>query len=311
MTRVASIDLGTNTVRLLVVDASADGRWTAVTEAQAIARLGEGFRVTGRLGEAPMARAVAIVAEFLARARALGAERILVVGTSAVRDAVNGAEFCERLARATGERLQVVPGEEEGRLTLLGVLHGLPSLSGSLLVFDIGGGSTEFTLARDRALVGARSLALGVVPLAERHATAEPVDRTRYAELEAEVQAQLTRELGDLLAGERPEHLVGTAGTVTTLAAIDQGLSVYDPEKVHGYRLDRSRIEALLEGLAPLPAEERARVPCLEPGRADLIIPGIAICLVTTRVFGVDALLVSEQGLREGILIDHLAHPAA
>jgi len=257
-----------------------------------------------------MARALDAVVTFCNQARVAGADQILVVGTSALREATNGSEFAERVGRATGREVRVVPGEDEARLTLLGALHGLPALSGTLLLFDIGGGSTEFVLASERKLRWVRSLALGVVALAERHRTAEPVDRVRYAELDREVRGQVARGLGDLLVGLRPDHLVGTAGSVTTLAALDQTLEVYDPAKVHGYRLARPRIEALLATLAALAADARAAMPGLEPGRADLIIPGIAICLAAMDTVGAESIIVSDFGLREGILLDYLSRPA-
>jgi len=307
VTRLAAVDLGTNTIRLLVVEVAEDRRWWPVFQTQTVARLGEGLRVRGSLSEEAMERAVTVVADFCDRARRFGARQILIVGTSAVREAASGPAFLDRLRRVTRAEVRVVPGEDEGRLTLLGVLHGLPALSGALLVFDIGGGSTEFILARNRELVCARSLALGVVPLAERYRTAEPVDRARYAELDGEVRGVLARELGDLLAEPRPDHLVGTAGTVTTLAALDQALPAYDSEKVHGYHLSRSRIEELLAILASLSALARAALPCLEPGRADVLIPGIAICVAAMDAFGFSSLIVSDYGLREGIVVDYLA----
>lgn len=310
MTRLATIDLGTNTIRLLIVEVAEDRSWRPVAQTQTIARLGEGVRTSGRLSDAAMERAVATVAEFCSQARALGTERVLIVGTSAVREAANRPAFIERLELVTGQQVQVVPGEDEARLALLGVLHGLPALSGTLLLFDIGGGSTEFILARNRELAQARSLALGVVPLAERCRTSDPVDRARYAELEQEVRDLLAREIGDLSAGQRPDYLVGTAGTVTTLAALDQALPAYDSAKVHGSRLSRQGIEKLLATLAPLPAATRAALPCLEPGRADLIIPGIAICLAAMDLFGFSSVIVSDFGLREGILVDYLARSA-
>ncbi len=310
MTRLAAVDLGTNTIRLLVVEVAEDRRWRPVFQTQTVARLGEGLRARGSLSDEAMERAATVVADFCGRARRFGAKEILIVGTSAAREAANGPAFLDRLRRLTGEEVRVVPGEDEGRLTLLGVLHGLPALSGSLLVFDIGGGSTEFILSRNRELVCARSLVLGVVPLAERYRTAEPVDRARYAELDREVRGLLARELGDLLAEPRPDHLVGTAGTVTTLAALDQALPTYDSEKVHGYHLSRSRIEDLLAALGPLSAPARASLPCLEPGRADVIIPGIAICVATMGAFGFSSLIVSDYGLREGIVVDYLSRLA-
>ncbi len=307
MTRLASIDLGTNTIRLLVVEVAEDRGWRTLFQTQTVARLGEGLRRSGSLSEEAMERAVTVVAGFCGQARRFGVKQVLIVGTSAVREAINGPAFLDRLKRVTGEPVRVVAGEDEGRLTLLGVLHGLPALSRALLLFDIGGGSTEFILARSREFVRARSLALGVVPLAERYGTTEPVDCVRYAELDREVRVQLARELGDLLAGHRPDHLVGTAGTVTTLAALDQALPAYDSVKVHGYQLSRSRIEELLATLGRLSAAGRATLPCLEPGRADVIIPGIAICMATMDAFGFSSLVVSDYGLREGIIVDYLS----
>ncbi len=306
MTRLASIDLGTNTIRLLVVEVAEDRSWRPLLETQTVARLGDGLRGSGSLSEEAMERAATVVAGFCGQARRFDVKQVLIVGTSAVREATNGPAFLDRLKRVTGERVRVVTGEDEGRLTLLGVLYGLPVLSDALLLFDIGGGSTEFILARSREFVRARSLALGVVPLAERYGTAEPVDCVRYAELDREVRGQLARELGDFLAGQ-PDHLVGTAGTVTTLAALDQALPAYDSAKVHGYQLSRSRIEELLTTLGRLPAAARAALPCLEPGRADVIIPGIAICMATMDAFGFSSLIVSDYGLREGIIVDYLS----
>lgn len=254
-----------------------------------------------------MARTIETVADFCRTAEALGAREVLIVATSAVRDARNRQEFLDHVERSVGRRVKVVPGEEEARLALLGTLHGLPGLSGSLLLFDIGGGSTEFILARERRLAAAVSLRLGVVALAESYRTADPVSPAHYALMEREVRARLATGLAALAPDTRPDHLVGTAGTVTTLAALDQELPTYDPERVHGYVLGRDRIERLRERLTALPASVRAELPCLPAGRADVIIPGIAICLAAMERFGFPSVRVSEFGLREGILIEHVA----
>ena len=296
-------------MRLLGVELPPAGPRRALYQAQAITRLGEGLAATGHLEETAMARTIAAVAEFCRTAHAHGADEILIVATSAVREALNRQTFVERVERAVGYPVAVVTGEEEARLALLGVLDGLPGLSGSFVLFDIGGGSTEFILARQRRLATAVSLPLGVVPLAERYATAGPVDRSRYAEMEREIRSGLSAGLRGFATGSRPDDLVGTAGTVTTLAALDQGLPSYDPERVQGYVLRRGRIEELLARLGPLSAAARATRPCLEPGRADLIIPGIAICLAAMNHFGAAAIRVSDFGLREGILIEYLSGP--
>lgn len=257
-----------------------------------------------------MARTIATVAEFCRSAEALGAREILIVATSAVREATNRQAFLDRVREATGRTVNVVPGEEEARLALLGALDGLPGLRGSFVLFDIGGGSTEFILARDRRLAAAVSLPLGVVPLAERYMTAGPVDAARYEAMEGEIRSRLGAGLSDFAQGVRPDHLVGTAGTVTTLAALDLELPAYDPERVQGHVLSRHRIEQLLARLGALPVAARAALPCLEPGRADLIVPGTAICLAVMGRFGAAALRVSEFGLREGILLEHLSRSA-
>jgi exopolyphosphatase/guanosine-5'-triphosphate,3'-diphosphate pyrophosphatase len=299
--RLAVIDLGTNTVRLLVAELRPGGGWAPLHAEQRVTRLGEGLRTTGALGDTAMARTSAAVADYVARARADGASSVRVVGTSAVRDAQNGRAFAERLTRETGARVDVISGDEEARLTLRGLGRGL-TLGGTMVAFDIGGGSTEYVRARDATLVAAVSLVLGVVPLAERFPFPERVDPTRYAALLQEIRAQLARELPAAIAGAGIDELVGTAGTVTTLAALDLGLTHYDPERVHGHRLTRAAVDRLLARLGALTVAERGALPCLEPGRADLIIPGTAIVVATMERLGVDTLVVSEYGLREGIM---------
>lgn len=304
--RLATIDLGTNSVRLLVADIAAEG-WRAVEEAQRVTRLGEGQAATGALAPLPMARTAATVADYVQRAEALGASRVRITATSAVREAANRAEFVAMVESATGESLEVLSGEDEARLTLLGARSGLPDLSGRFVLFDIGGGSTEFVVATGDRLERALSLRLGVVGLAERHVDAGPLRPARWAAMQADVAAVLEpavpRALGDVNAA----RLVGTAGTVTTLAALDLGLATYDASRVQGHVLRRRAIEQLLARLGVLTLSARAALPCLEPGRADVLIPGIAICLAAMDRLGFDALTVSDRSLREGILCEILA----
>jgi exopolyphosphatase/guanosine-5'-triphosphate,3'-diphosphate pyrophosphatase len=300
--RLAVIDLGTNTVRLLVGDVPPDTPWTTVHAEQRVTRLGERLHATGALGDAPMARTARAVAEYVARARAIGASSVRIVATSAVREAENGAAFAERLAAETGERVDVISGDEEARLTLRGIRRSLTLGAGTMVAFDIGGGSTEYVLARDGALAAAVSLRLGVVPLAERFPFPDRVDREHYRTMLAEIHTRLGRELPVALAGARPDVLVGTAGTVTTLAALDLGLAAYDPQRVHGHRLTRAAVDGLLARLGALSVAARGALPCLEPGRADLIVPGTAIVVATMEALRADTLVVSEYGLREGIM---------
>jgi exopolyphosphatase/guanosine-5'-triphosphate,3'-diphosphate pyrophosphatase len=306
--RLATIDLGTNTVRLLVADAEPGATsWHVVDHHQRVTRLGEGSHAAGRLGERPAARTTATVVEYVARARRAGAARVEIVATSAVREAQNGAEYARALEQATGVRVRVISGEDEARLTLRGILHALGPGHGTLVAFDIGGGSTEFMLARDGALVASQSLRLGVVRLAERYPLAEPDAAAEYRDLEQDVARHLARELMPSIAGAAVDRLVGSAGTVTTLAALDLGLAAYDAGRVQGHVLTRAAIERQRARLAALDVAGRAALPCLEPGRADLILPGVAIVMATIAYVGCEQLTVSDWGLREGIMADVLA----
>ena len=302
--RLSTIDVGSNTVRLLVADVLGSATWQVVDQDQTITRLGEGLAHSGALGQAPMARTLAVVGGYVERGARLGARDIHIVATSAVREASNGRAFASAVEQATGRRVDVVSGEAEARLTLRGVRHGLGALAGPVLVFDIGGGSTEYVLAEDDAIRSMVSLRLGVVPLAERFPFPGPVDEPRYRELYGEVRTRLGCELPATIRTAHVAHLVGTAGTVTTLAALDLGLRHYDPERVQGHLLNRPTIARLSARLAGLTLGERAGLPCLEPGRADLIIPGIAIVMATLDQLGLETLRVSEYGLREGVLVD-------
>jgi len=305
--RLATIDLGTNTVRLLIADVEPGRRgWRVVETDQQVTRLGQGLAATGSLAETAAARTATVVGDYAARARRAGVQRLAIVATSAVREATNGHEFAARLERTTGERVTIVSGEEEAALTLAGVLEGLDPGAGeteTTLVFDVGGGSTEYILARGHTTIAAVSLRLGVVALAERYPFTDPVDWPRYRLMYAEIAERLRTELPATLRGTRADRLVGTAGTATTLAALDLELRAYDPARVQGHRLSRADVERVLARLGALSVAERGRLPCLEPGRADLIVAGTAIVLATLELSGSDRLIVSDWGLREGMLL--------
>jgi exopolyphosphatase / guanosine-5'-triphosphate,3'-diphosphate pyrophosphatase len=304
--RLASIDLGTNTIHLLVVEASG-AEWRELHADQRVTRLGEGQAGTGMLQPAPMRRTADVVTAFCRRAEDLGVHDLRIVGTSAVREAANGAEFLALIRSSSGRQVRVISGEEEARLTLLGVTRALPDLKGDFLLFDIGGGSTEFVLSRAGRATEAVSVKLGVVELAERFMDQGPVDHTRYDAMAALVGARLAAGLTEPILRHGAPVLVGSAGTVTTLAALDLGLASYDPARVHGHRLTRAAVTGLVARLAALRLAARAALPCLEAGRADLIVPGSAICLEALDRLGFDALVVSDRGLREGMLYEILA----
>jgi exopolyphosphatase/guanosine-5'-triphosphate,3'-diphosphate pyrophosphatase len=289
-----------------VVEALGTG-WRALHEEQSVTRLGQGQAATGLLQPAAMRRTVDVLAAYVRRAEALGVRDIRIVATSAVRDAGNRAEFLAMVTRSSGRHVRVVSGEDEARLTLLGVAEGLQDLGGDFLLFDIGGGSTEFVLARGGRAAETVSLKLGVVELAERFMSPGPVDAARYDLMASEIGARLAAGLTAPILRHGASTLIGSAGTVTTLAALDLGLEAYDAARVHGHRLTRLAVEDLRDRLVTLSMAERGALPCLEPGRADLIVPGSAICLAALDRLGFDALVVSDRGLREGILCEILA----
>jgi exopolyphosphatase/guanosine-5'-triphosphate,3'-diphosphate pyrophosphatase len=236
-----------------------------------------------------------------------GATAIRAVGTSALREATNRASFLAAARDEAGMEVAVVSGEEEARLTLLGVRAGLPRAPARLVMMDIGGGSTELLLADGERILATVSTGLGVVKLTESTLHHDPPAPT---ELDA-VRRMAARRLDRARTAEirhitAQDTLVGTAGTVTSLAAIDLALVPYDPARVTGHRMTRDRLAELLRRLAGLPLADRRRVPGLEPARADVIVAGVVVCLAAMDVLGFSVLTVSDGGLREGILLDLL-----
>ncbi|MEE8503265.1 MAG: Ppx/GppA phosphatase family protein [candidate division NC10 bacterium] len=307
MFRYASIDVGTNTVRLLVADADEPASYRAVFQEQVITRLGERLQETGQLSPTPVERTLKVLQRFVQTAKDLGAKEIVAVATSAAREAKNRAEFLDRARRELGLEVQVISGEDEATLTAIGVSHALGPDQTNMMIVDIGGGSTEFTAIRQGKITSHISLPMGVVKLTEAHLTSDPPP---VVELEA-ASTSIRESLQQVPASLVPPPgaiLVATAGTPTTLAAIDLGLASYDAERVTGHRVSRGRIQELLDYFCSLPLADRSRIVGLEPARADVIVAGaLLICEVLKR-FGFDELTVSDGGLREGVLLHHLAH---
>jgi exopolyphosphatase/guanosine-5'-triphosphate,3'-diphosphate pyrophosphatase len=301
----AAIDVGTNTLRLLVAEAVTPDEFAILHEEQEITRLGEGLLPTRLLQDAPRRRSLTVLRRFADTARSFKAVEVAAVCTSAVREAMNREEFLAEAARKTGLALRVIDGREEARLTLLGVRHGLRLGLRRVLAIDIGGGSTEFVLASGEVIEGIVSTGLGVVKLAEEYLVSDPPTIGELRSVKEVVGARIDRLRGEL-PGLEGAQLVGTAGTVTTLAAIDLALVTYDRQTVQGHRLGLARVVELLDRLATLPLRERRGIPGLEPGRADIIVAGAAILAVSMERLGYHELRVSNDGLREGILLDLL-----
>ena len=313
MSVFASIDLGTNTVRLLV--AEREGKvFKPLYSNQAITRLGEGLSNGGVLIEQAMERTISTVLTFKDEASKYNPSAIWIVATSAVREAKNRTEFIEKIKRVTGLQLEVIPWEEEARMTLLGVFSSnlpLPLLNkegskGRAIIFDIGGGSTEYIFTEDKKLVNSVGTDLGVVHLSERYITKDPVDEEELKALEKAIADKIKNVKDEINSSFLIPHsalLIGTAGTVTTLAALDLNLYPYDPKKINGYILKFENVKKLLDRLKKMPLKERRNIPALEKGREDLIIPGAVIVIKTMEIFGFDSMVVSDYGLREGIIL--------
>jgi exopolyphosphatase/guanosine-5'-triphosphate,3'-diphosphate pyrophosphatase len=301
----AAIDIGTNTLRLLIAEAGGPPDFAILHEEQEITRLGEGLRSTGLLQPEARRRSLALLRRFADMIGRFEVDRVAAVGTSALREARNGAEFADEVERETGLALRVIDASEEARLTLLGVHHGLRLGTQRVLVMDVGGGSTEFILADGECIRAMVSTGLGVVKLTEAHLSTDPPTPAELDALEGVLAVTIERLRGELPGLEATE-LIATAGTATTLAAIDLELGVYDRGKVHGHWVSLDRIAALFTSLARMPRRDRSRVRGLEPGRADVILAGAAILVASMERLGYQRMRVSDAGLREGVLLDLL-----
>jgi exopolyphosphatase/guanosine-5'-triphosphate,3'-diphosphate pyrophosphatase len=290
VTRVAAVDLGTNSTRLLVADVE-DGRLEVVRRRLEITRLGEGVDEQGRLLPAPIARVRAVLDGYRRELESLGAEQTLAIATSAIRDAGNGSEFLRELESSYGFTTRLLTGGEEAALTFRGVTADRRVEQGTLVV-DIGGGSTELTVGGPKGVSSSVSLQLGCVRLTERFLHNDPPGSDELAACAAHVRGELPTL--------RPRRAIGVAGTVTTLAALDLGLAEHDAERVHGHDLGRAAVERGFERLAALPLAERRRVPALEPARAPVILGGIAVLREVLDAYALDAIEASEHDILHG-----------
>lgn len=305
MSRIAVVDLGTNTTRLLVAEVER-GRIRELDRRSKVTRLGEGVDSTGRLGDAAVERVLATVAEYRSAIDELGAEEVVAVATSAVRDAANGDEFRARLRNEFGIDARTISGDEEARLTFLGATSGRPA-GGPVLVLDIGGGSTEFVAGEPGGEPSFHvSTRAGSVRQTERHISADPPPPDDVADLAEEVRA--------IIAADVPEDVrrgvgrgIAVAGTATSLAAIDQRLDHREQHSVDGYRLELAACERMLALLAELPLERRRQVPGLDPDRAPTIVAGAVILVEAIRACGLEAMETSEADLLHGAALTKAA----
>ncbi|WP_405427234.1 exopolyphosphatase [Micromonospora sp. NBC_00617] len=306
-TRVAAIDCGTNSIRLLVADlpeetAGPQAPLTDVTRRMEIVRLGQGVDRTGRLAPEAIERTRVALASYAADIEKLGAQRVRMCATSASRDAANAADFTEMVRATLGVEPEVVSGDEEARLSFTGAVRGLPADAVEpFLVVDIGGGSTEFVVG-DRAggVRSAISVDIGCVRMTERHLPGDPPTPEQVAAAEADIAAVVDRALA-AVPGREAATLVGLAGSVTTVVAIAQGLREYDPERIHHARVSYEAVARVTADLLSRTSAQRLEIPVMHPGRADVIGAGALVLRVIMERAGMPSVVASEHDILDGI----------
>jgi exopolyphosphatase/guanosine-5'-triphosphate,3'-diphosphate pyrophosphatase len=301
--RVAVVDIGTNSTRLLVADVG-DGRVDELDRRSVVTRLGEGVDATGRLGEAPKERVFAVLDDYTRIIESKGCEVRAAVMTSAVRDAANGREFAEAVRERYGLDVRTLTGDEEARLTFLGATAGRdPDDPTPRVVIDIGGGSTELVVGAGGRVEFHTSMQAGVVRHTERYLATDPPRPEELEALAGDVRAVLEQAVVD---GVRsiPQAAIAVGGTATQAASIALGLEPHDPARIEGHLLTVARLSEMLSCLAAKPLAERREVTGLDPARAPTIVAGVAILITVLRFLDLGATEVSERDILWGVALD-------
>jgi exopolyphosphatase/guanosine-5'-triphosphate,3'-diphosphate pyrophosphatase len=297
--RYGVIDVGTNSVKLHVSERSPDGKWHRVIDRAVISRLGDGLGESGSIGSEALDRTAAAIAGMVEEARRAGAIAVAAVGTAGLRIAKNADAVVAELERRGGIQLEVISGEEESRLAYVGVTAGIAP-TGPLAVFDTGGGSSQFTFGSGTQVTERFSLDVGAVRFTERFGLAGAVG----PETVAEARAAIAADLATLNGRSEPKALIGMGGALTNMTAVALALNAYDPDRVHGARLDRAEIDRQIELYRSTDAAGRRSIVGLQPGRAEVILAGACIVRTVMDLLGFDNLTVSDRGLRHGVLLE-------
>jgi exopolyphosphatase/guanosine-5'-triphosphate,3'-diphosphate pyrophosphatase len=305
MTRVGAIDIGTNSVRLLVAEGNGGGGFTTLDRRMRITRLGQGVDATRALNPAAIERTLAVLREYRAALDEFEVTTARATATSAARDATNRDAFFEPATAVLGFSPEVISGDEEAALSFRGATFDIGDAPGPYLVFDIGGGSTEFVVGTT-APEGLISVNMGCVRVTEQFLTSDPPSAEELSNAIYWVKEHLSdvqREIPQLFDARTA---VGLAGTVSSAAMVEQGLLEYDRDRVHHFRLTRPAIEDVFRTLATEPTALRATNPGLEPGRVDVIVGGLVVLASIVRMFAIDEVLVSESDILDGIALSLL-----
>lgn len=301
----AAVDIGTNTVKMTAGRVAPGGSFEITTDSGVQTRLGEGSDSAGLLSDEAIERTAAAAAEFVRRARELGAEMVRIVTTSAAREAANSADFINAVCAATGVQPVVLSGEDEARLSFLSVAMDpeLGSFEGRQLVVDVGGGSTELILGQGNRILAAASAKIGAVRLTERLLRADNPSDSEVARAAAETE-EILRSVFDFGAADR---VVGIGGSAVNLARIYCEVPVEATTRVHGVVIPVDRLSGLVQHLSALDLQQKKALAGLEPGRADIILAGAIILERAVKLSRADGLTISTRGLRHGVLYEMLA----
>ena len=310
MTIAAAVDVGSNTLRLLITRVDRNSGLKTLLLDRHVTRLSQNLTPGGPLNPQARQRTLQVLVRFGELIREHGVERVFGGATAAVRLASDGDGFLDQVEELAGFRIEKISGEQEARLTALGVLSDLDSIKGPVLVVDPGGRSTEFIPVEDHVIAPGISLNVGVVGLTEDFLDHAPARPGQLAALEQEIRGKLDR----VLAFRPPVPgltLTGTAGTVTTIAAMLLELDIYQPSRITGYRITEDQVTGLINRLAPMSLERRRLIPGLEPGREDVILPGLLLVRSIMRMYSQEVMIAVDAGLLEGHIINGMGFSPA
>jgi exopolyphosphatase/guanosine-5'-triphosphate,3'-diphosphate pyrophosphatase len=299
---IAAIDLGTNSTRLLVADRRPDGTLDTLDRRNTITRLGQGVGATGRLAPEAIERNLATLEAYRVEMDRLGVDTVRVAATSAARDAANRDAFFDAVEKVVGARPELLSGEEEGRLSFLGATGELDPAQGPFLVVDIGGGSTEFIVGTSE-VEGVMSIDIGCVRLTEKYIEHDPPLPEELTACISLTDAYLEDVIREVPGAAEARTLVGLAGTVTTIAAVEMGLATYDRDRIHHFVLTHEAAEDVFRTLATEARADRIHNPGLEEARADVIVAGCCVLVAVFRRFGFDEMVVSESDILDGLAL--------
>jgi exopolyphosphatase/guanosine-5'-triphosphate,3'-diphosphate pyrophosphatase len=300
MAKYAVIEVGTNSIKFHIAEKDAEGRWSVVLDTSEISRLGSGMQATGDISLAAMARNVNVIAEMIKVTREQGIDQVVAVGTMCLRTAKNAQEFVQRVKQKCSVTIEVISGEEEARLAYLAVKSGIGLKRGKLVIFDTGGGSTEFIFGRDEQIEKRLSVNVGAVRYTEQILVSDPVTQKEFDQAVAAIE----HDFAGIQFDGNVKKLIGIGGGVTNLLAVRHQRAVYDPELIHGSTLELAEIDRQIDLYRSKTIAERRKIVGLQPERADVILAGAVIVRVIMKKAAVDSITVCDRGVRHGLILD-------